>query len=139
MKKGITLGMILLGLILCATVSFAQELSDKELEIYYEWCRYLFLRLDEKHEQDDSLADEILKNLRNYQGRLKTVHLKEYSSTNEQALLGEGEMNWSEFFNVCKTIGGTKWYIIEQENCSFLPLECARLSIMNFKKIMSKT
>jgi sugar phosphate isomerase/epimerase len=99
----------------------------------------IILQLDAGNAMREGLtADEIVKNLSNYHGRLKTVHLKEYSSKNEQALLGEGEMNWPEFFNVCETLGGTKWYIIEQENCPFLPLECARVSLKNFKKIKSK-
>jgi sugar phosphate isomerase/epimerase len=99
----------------------------------------IILQIDVGNAMREGLnADEILKIIRRYPGRLMTVHLKEYSSINEQALLGEGEIKWHEFFNICETIGGTKWYIIEQENCPFPPLECARVSIKKFNEIKSK-
>lgn len=53
--------------------------------------------------------------LKKYPGRAVTVHLKEYSATNPNALLGEGEVKWVEIFRLCRTLGGTKWYIIEAE------------------------
>jgi len=36
------------------------------------------------------------------------VHLKEYSSKNEEALIGEGEMMWKEFIELCNAVGGTE-------------------------------
>ena len=79
--------------------------------------------------------DGVLETLKRYQGRATTVHLKEFSSTNERALIGEGEVKWQEFFKLCETIGGTEWYIIEQESYAFPPLECARRCIMNLRKM----
>jgi sugar phosphate isomerase/epimerase len=81
-------------------------------------------------------SEEILEILRRYPGRAITVHLKEFSSTNERALIGEGEMKWREFFLLCETIGGTKWYIVEQESCAFPPLECVRRCIKNLRNMM---
>lgn len=80
--------------------------------------------------------DEILNIIRRYPGRAKTVHLKEYSSKNEKALLGEGEMRWKEFINLCEEVGGTEWYIIEQETYAYPPLECVRRCINNLKAIL---
>jgi len=79
--------------------------------------------------------DGVLVTLKRYQGRAATVHLKEFSSTNERALIGEGEVKWQEFFKLCETIGGTEWYIIEQESYAFPPLECARRCVMNLRKM----
>jgi len=79
--------------------------------------------------------DGVLETLKRYQGRAATVHLKEFSSTNERALIGEGEVKWQEFFKLCETIGGTEWYIIEQESYAFPPLECARRCVMNLRKM----
>jgi len=79
--------------------------------------------------------DGILEILKRYPGRAATVHLKEFSSTNKQALIGEGEMKWKEFFSLCETIGGTEWYIVEQESYAFPPLECARRCIKNLRKM----
>ncbi|KYH40769.1 MAG: xylose isomerase [Candidatus Bathyarchaeota archaeon B26-2] len=80
--------------------------------------------------------DGVLEILRRYPGRAVTVHLKEFSSTNERALIGEGEMKWKEFFSLCETIGGTKWYIVEQESYAYPPLECVRRCIDNLREIM---
>jgi sugar phosphate isomerase/epimerase len=59
-----------------------------------------------------------------YPGRAITVHLKEYSSTDPKALLGEGEVDWGEVFRLCESVGGTEWYIVEQESYAYPPMEC---------------
>lgn len=75
--------------------------------------------------------------LQRYPGRAVTVHLKEYSSTNPKALIGEGEVRWEDAFRLCETTGGTEWYIVEQEHYGGgTPLECCRKSLENLKKIM---
>ncbi len=63
--------------------------------------------------------------LRRYPGRAITVHLKEYSATNDKALIGEGDVKWNEIFDLCETVGNTKWYIVEQESYAYPPLDCA--------------
>lgn len=73
--------------------------------------------------------------LRSYPGRFSTLHIKEFSSTNDEALIGDGEMKWQEFLNLCETIGNTKWYIIEQETYPYPPLKCAKICLENFKKM----
>jgi sugar phosphate isomerase/epimerase len=80
--------------------------------------------------------DGVLEIMKRYPGRAVTVHLKEFSSKNELALIGEGEMKWQEFFSLCETTGGTEWYIVEQENYAFPPIECARRCLKNLRKIM---
>jgi sugar phosphate isomerase/epimerase len=62
--------------------------------------------------------------LKRYPGRAKTVHLKEYSKSNDKALIGEGDVPWPEIFQLCETVGGTEWYIVEQESYAYPPLEC---------------
>lgn len=78
-------------------------------------------------------AEGILDIIRRYHGRAATVHLKEFSSKNEQALIGDGEMKWLEFFSLCETIGGTEWYIVEQESCVIPPIKCVKRCIENLK------
>ena len=80
--------------------------------------------------------DEVLEILKRYPGRARTVHLKEFSPVNERVIIGEGEMKWKEFFNICETVGGTEWYIVEQESYAFPPLECVRRCIDNLREIM---
>lgn len=81
-------------------------------------------------------ADEVLNIIKRYPKRAVTVHLKEYSSKNERAIIGEGEMKWREFINLCETVGGTEWYIVEQESYPYPPLECAKRCLENLKAIL---
>jgi sugar phosphate isomerase/epimerase len=67
--------------------------------------------------------------LERYPGRALTVHLKEFSATNDKALIGEGDVRWEEIFRLCETTGGTQWYIVEQESYAHPPLECVDLCL----------
>ncbi len=71
--------------------------------------------------------------LERYPGRARTVHLKEYSATNDKALIGEGDVNWAEVFRLCETIGNTEWYIVEQESYAYPPLECVERCLQALK------
>ncbi len=72
--------------------------------------------------------------LKKYPGRAVTVHLKEYSATNKNAMIGEGDVKWVEVLRLCRTIGGTKWYIIEEEKDAYPPMEGIAISLKNLKK-----
>ena len=76
--------------------------------------------------------------LRKYPGRAITVHLKEYSETNNQALIGEGDIPWQELFTLCETIGGTQWYIIEEEKDAYPPIVGVEKSLANFRKLQAE-
>ena len=73
--------------------------------------------------------------LRRYPGRAATVHLKEFSATNSNALVGEGDVKWVEVFELCETIGGTEVYIVEQESYAFPPLECVDKCLKNLRAL----
>lgn len=76
--------------------------------------------------------------LKRYPGRSVTVHIKEYSETNKNALIGEGDIDWDQILTLCRTIGGTKWYIIEEEKDAYPPLEGVDLSLKNFKEVRAR-
>ncbi|MCK4244379.1 MAG: sugar phosphate isomerase/epimerase [Candidatus Omnitrophica bacterium] len=76
--------------------------------------------------------------LRKYPGRAATIHLKEFSSTDDKAILGEGEVNWNEILNLCETTGKTEWYIVEQESYAYPPIDCVRLCLKNLRRILEK-
>jgi sugar phosphate isomerase/epimerase len=78
-------------------------------------------------------AEELLEVIRRYPGRAKSIHVKEFSSTNPNAIVGEGEINWREMFELCETVGGTEWFIVEQESYAYAPLECVRRCLENLK------
>lgn len=70
-----------------------------------------------------------------YPGRAITVHLKEYSATNDKALVGEGDVNWGQVFELCESVGGTEWYIVEQESYAYPPLECVGRCLQNLREM----
>jgi sugar phosphate isomerase/epimerase len=75
--------------------------------------------------------------LTKYPGRSRTIHLKEYSATNKNAILGEGDIPWQTVFSLCETTGNTKWYIIEEEKEAYPPLTAVELCLKNYRKLRS--
>lgn len=71
--------------------------------------------------------------LAKYPGRAQLVHLKEFSSTNDKALIGEGEVRWDQVFTLCESSAATEWYIVEQESYAYPPLECVDRCLRNLK------
>ncbi len=78
---------------------------------------------------------DALATLKKYPGRADTIHLKEYSETNPNAILGEGDMPWQEIFAFCENQGGTEWYIIEEEKDIYPPLEAIEKCYNNFQQL----
>jgi sugar phosphate isomerase/epimerase len=82
-------------------------------------------------------AEHVNEFVKQYPGRLKTVHLKEYSAINPKALLGEGSVKFRSFIPLCETVGGTEWFIIEQESFALSPLEGMKRSLVNYNEIIN--
>jgi sugar phosphate isomerase/epimerase len=76
--------------------------------------------------------------LEKYPGRSDTVHLKERSATNDKALIGEGDIEWQRFFDLCTSVGNTEWYVIEQESYAYPPLECVDKCLQNVKAMLGR-
>jgi sugar phosphate isomerase/epimerase len=73
--------------------------------------------------------------LKKFPGRSVTLHLKDHGGK-PGAVFGEGEVNWTEVFQLCETIGGTKQYIIEEEGRKGPEaLEAVRRALENFRKM----
>jgi sugar phosphate isomerase/epimerase len=70
-----------------------------------------------------------------YPGRARTVHLKEHSRTNDRAIISEGDVRWDELFRLCESVGGTEWYIVEQESYAYPPLTCVAKCLEALKKM----
>jgi sugar phosphate isomerase/epimerase len=81
-------------------------------------------------------SGEIFSIIERYPGRATSVHLKEYSSKNELALVGEGEVPWKKYLSLCKNVGKTEWYVIEQEKYPFSPIKSVEQCLTNLKEIM---
>ena len=70
-----------------------------------------------------------------YPERAITVHVKEFSKTNNKALIGEGDINWRAFFALCRAVGGTEWYIVEHETEAYPPLKCVEMCLNNLRQM----
>jgi sugar phosphate isomerase/epimerase len=75
--------------------------------------------------------------LKRYPGRAITIHIKEHSATNKKAMIGEGDVKWAEVFQLIRTAGKTRWYIIEEEKDAVPPLQGAEISLNNLRKLLS--
>ncbi len=73
--------------------------------------------------------------VRRYPKRSVTVHIKEHSATKRGALIGQGDINWKEFFAACEGVGGTEWYIVEEESGAHPGLEAVTRSLENLRKM----
>ena len=73
--------------------------------------------------------------LKRFPGRSVTVHLKEHGGPPE-AVVGEGDVDWERVFEICQTVGGTEWYIVEHERPAGDPIENVRRCLMNVKKML---
>lgn len=95
----------------------------------------VFLQLDIGHCVHAS-ADPVAY-MKKFPGRVLSVHVKEYSPTKRDALIGEGEVKWPQVIEACETVGGTQWYIIEEESRAYKGLEGIARSIQNLKKLLA--
>ncbi len=75
--------------------------------------------------------------IRKHAGACLTVHAKDMEPGEECffAEVGEGVLDWPSIFEACETVGGTQWYIVEQDQCRRPSIESARLSFENLKKM----
>ena len=53
------------------------------------------------------------KMIEKFKRRSKTVHLKEGGPGNP--IIGDGTVEWQRVFDLCETVGGTEWYVVEDE------------------------
>ncbi len=76
---------------------------------------------------------------RKMKGRLPHLHLKDYGIIDNKPTfmeVGEGNLNWPKIIEAAKD-AGTKWYLVEQDICPGDPLESAKISYDNLKKMLS--
>jgi len=120
------------------TIEFTPINGETPWEIFFREAEPdIIMQLDTGNAMMGNLtADEVIDIIKKYPKRAVTVHLKEFSATNKKALLGEGDMKWEEFFKACESIGGTEWYIIEQESYAYPPLECVKRCLENLKRLL---
>ncbi|MEE8453047.1 MAG: sugar phosphate isomerase/epimerase [Thermoguttaceae bacterium] len=72
--------------------------------------------------------------LKKYPGRSKTIHLKEHGG-DKKAVVGEGDVDWKQVFEICESTGGTEWYIVEHERGVEGAMENVGRCLANLKKM----
>jgi sugar phosphate isomerase/epimerase len=70
-----------------------------------------------------------------YPKRVVSVHMKDHSTTNRTALLGEGDEHWNEVIPILKHKVAPRWFIVEQESYGEPPLVCVEKCLRNFEKL----
>ncbi len=71
-----------------------------------------------------------------FAGNLPLLHIKDMEPGDQRfyAEIGEGIIDWPEVFAAAEK-AGVEWAIVEQDECRRLPMESARLSLENLKKM----
>lgn len=74
--------------------------------------------------------------IRKYAGRIPVMHLKDMTTGDNPtfAEVGAGKLDWTEIFSAADE-AGVEWYVVEQDVCQRPPLESARMSLENLRKM----
>jgi sugar phosphate isomerase/epimerase len=78
---------------------------------------------------------DIVPFIERYPGRAATVHLKEWTDNPKGAVIGEGKVPWETIFLLCESVGGTEWYIVEQETYPYPPMEAVERCLKNLRRM----
>ena len=74
-------------------------------------------------------------------GRVKTTHIKgrlPKGATGKKPFVGQDTADWKSILAACREVGGTEWFLIEQEDYpdGKSPMECTKISLEGLKKIL---
>jgi sugar phosphate isomerase/epimerase len=62
----------------------------------------------------------------------------EYSKSNPNALLGDGDIDWVKALTLLKTKGRNQWLIVEAESTDTTPLDCIEKNLVRLKALRAK-
>jgi sugar phosphate isomerase/epimerase len=71
-------------------------------------------------------------------GRIRSIHCKDWSpdpAKGYKVLLGEGKADWKGIFQAAESVGGTEYYLVEQEGSRFPEMETARRCLQAFRDL----
>jgi len=72
--------------------------------------------------------------LKKYPGRAKTIHAKPFSKKGFKDVIGKDEAPWAEIVKLCRTVAGTEWMIVEQEQYEKSSLESIKEDLIGLRK-----
>jgi len=71
-----------------------------------------------------------------FPGRSKTIHIKEWNDNRfPRVPIGEGKTEWNRLFELCETVGGTEWYIVEHDPGDARSLDGIEACIKNLRNM----
>lgn len=81
-------------------------------------------------------GEEPVEYINKYSGRVPLIHLKDMKDDENRSFaeVGTGTLDMNAIFEAAQK-AGTKWYIVEQDVCPGSPLDSAKISIENLKKM----
>ncbi len=84
--------------------------------------------------------EDVVSLIKRFPGRVKSVHIKDYSRTKGyDVFIGEGDANWREIIRVLDSVGGTEWYIVEQEAYKqYSSIDAINIDLHNLRKILEE-
>jgi sugar phosphate isomerase/epimerase len=82
--------------------------------------------------------------IKEFPGRTRIPHFKPQvvrADKDKKAILGQDSVKWADVIEACATVGGTEWFVIEQETYpdGKSPMECTELSLAGLKKLLGRT
>jgi sugar phosphate isomerase/epimerase len=82
--------------------------------------------------------------IKEHPGRTRIPHFKAQVAGNDKgkkAIIGQDSVNWPGVIEACATVGGTEWFVIEQESYpdGKSPMECTELSLAGLKKLLGRS
>lgn len=80
--------------------------------------------------------------VRKHPGRTKIPHFKPTvvkGEVGKKAIFGQDSVNWKSVIEACSEVGGTEWFVIEQESYpdGKSPMECTELSLKGLKQLLA--
>ena len=80
--------------------------------------------------------------VKNAPGRIKSTHIKcrPPKGSDKKPIVGEDCFDWKGYFTACYEVGGTEWFLIEQEEYpdKKSSTECAKMSLEGMKKVLKE-
>ncbi len=76
--------------------------------------------------------------LRRFPGRVRFIHVKDYTAAHPDLMPGDGVMNWRDFFPVCDRIAGAEWFVIEYDSNPAANLADIAECLQRFRAIRSR-
>jgi sugar phosphate isomerase/epimerase len=105
-------------------------------DIFYEYSEPAFVQAELDTYWIQHGGEKPAEYIRKYADRCPLIHLKDMLADEQKtfAEVGKGILDWPAIFKACEA-SVAKWYIVEQDRCQRPPMESAKISFENLKKM----